>query len=172
MRNYFCQYRYRNLNACKFHLERHVEYSTGPTVDKTNVTLVRSIDFSRAGNTFPWTSASLKISLMESTYPGQRPQSPSLSPHFLLVKANFSCRHTVLCMTSEGNVQSLYNQNDLFILIVVSSHANINILVQDIVRIDSHVANNQIILFHIKCVTSIYINRDRFDINWRREKTF
>ena len=86
MRNYFCQYRYRNLNACKFHLERHVEYSTGPTVDKTNVTLVRSNDFSRAGNTFPWTSASLKITLMESTYPGQRPQSPSLSPHFLLLR--------------------------------------------------------------------------------------
>ena len=85
MRNYFCQYRYRNLNACKFHLERHLEYSTGPTADKTNVTLVRSNDFSRAGNTFPWTSASLKITLMESTYPGQRPQSPSLSPHFLLI---------------------------------------------------------------------------------------
>ena len=84
MRNYFCQYRYRNLNACKFHLERHVEYSTGPTADRTNVTLVRSNVFSRAGNTFPWTSASLKITFMESTYPGQRPQSLSLSPHFLL----------------------------------------------------------------------------------------
>ena len=84
MQNYFCQYRYRNLNACKFHLERHVEYSIGPTADKTNVTLVLSNDFSRAGNTFPWTSASLKITLMESTYPGQRPQSPSLAPHFLL----------------------------------------------------------------------------------------
>ena len=34
MRNYFCQYRYRNLNACKFHLERYVEYSTGPTAEK------------------------------------------------------------------------------------------------------------------------------------------
>ena len=56
------------------------------TADKTNVTLVRSNDFSRAGNTFPWTSASLKITFMESTYPGQRPQSPSLSPHFLLIK--------------------------------------------------------------------------------------
>ena len=88
MRNYFCQYRYRNLNACKFHLERHVEYSTGPTADKTNVTLARSNDFSRAGNTFPWTSASLKITLMESTYPGQRFQSPSLSTHFLLVLAS------------------------------------------------------------------------------------
>ena len=84
----FCQYRYRNLNACKFHLERRVEYSTGPTAGKTNVTLVRSNDFSRAGNTFPWTSASLKIILMESTYPGQRPQSPSLSPHFLLTELN------------------------------------------------------------------------------------
>ena len=89
-RNYFCQYRYRNLNACKFHLEKRVEYSTGPTADKTNVTLVRSNDFSRAGNTFPWTSASLKITLMESTYPGQRPQSPSLSPHFLLLSVTIS----------------------------------------------------------------------------------
>ena len=27
----------------------------------------------------------LKITLVESTYPSQRPQCPSLSPHFLLV---------------------------------------------------------------------------------------
>ena len=30
----------------------------------------------------------LKITLVESTYPGQRPQGPSLSPHFLLTMYN------------------------------------------------------------------------------------
>ena len=103
MRNYFCQYRYRNLNACKFHLERHVEYSTGPTADRTNVTLVRSNVFSRAGNTFPWTSASLKITFMESTYPGQRPQSLSLSPHFLLLRDKPQCTTHVQSHLFQGS---------------------------------------------------------------------
>ena len=30
------------------------------------------------------TSLKLKITLVGSTYPGQRPEFPSLSPHFLL----------------------------------------------------------------------------------------
>ena len=30
----------------------------------------------------------LKITLVESTYPSQRPECPSLSPHFLLLKHN------------------------------------------------------------------------------------
>ena len=33
----------------------------------------------------------LKITLVESTYPSQRPQCPSLSPHFLLIVCVISC---------------------------------------------------------------------------------
>ena len=34
------------------------------------------------------TSVRLKITFVDMTYPGQRPEPPSLSPHFLLLKAS------------------------------------------------------------------------------------
>ena len=39
------------------------------------------------------TSARLKITFANMTYPGQRPEPPSLSPHFLLVGSNGPVRN-------------------------------------------------------------------------------
>ena len=50
------------------------------------------------------TSARLKITFVDMTYPGQRPEPPSLSPHFLLQDNQFlasSLRHGLANETGE-----------------------------------------------------------------------
>ena len=49
----------------------------------------------------------LKITLVESTYPGQRPERPSLSPHFLLFLLNKCCQKASLLNLKEKKISDV-----------------------------------------------------------------
>ena len=76
-----------NKYSSAFHVRRHFLFSLR-TRERGKTACGR---IGRQTSARTKTSARLKITFMDITYPGQHPEPPSLSPHFLLVLYIYLC---------------------------------------------------------------------------------